>query len=127
MLSLLLAASLWTASQNVPAPAVIVPVEKIADSLAVDLTTNAIGTGLDLISTDWAINKGCIESNPLAPRVEGRIALKIGASAIRGAVSYWLRRSGHKTVADVWRYAGLATDLVITGNNIYCGATVKKK
>lgn len=120
MLSLVLAASLWQAAQTVPLP-VTVPIEKFSDALAVDLALNAVGTGLDLISTDWAISRGCKEGNPLAPRVEGRVALKVGAAALRGSVAYFLRRRGHKRFADVWRWAGFGTDLLITGNNVACG------
>ncbi len=99
-------ASLWEASyQDRPAPAaIVVPVERFSDALATDLALNGLGTGLDLMSTDWAINRGCVEGNRLAPRVEGRVALKVGAAALRGSVAYWLRRRGHKLAADVWRW-----------------------
>lgn len=118
-----LTVSLWNAAASVSAPESAfepIPVEKIADSVALDLALNGFGTGLDLISTDYAVNNGCVEGNPLAPRVEGRIALKIGLAAFRGSVGYWLRRHGHKTTADVFRWAGLATDLFITGHNLAC-------
>ena len=121
MIPVLLASSLWIAAQAAPLPKVTVPVEKIADGLATDLALNAAGTGLDLLSTDWAINRGCVEGNPLGRRVEGRIGLKVGAAALRGSVSYWLRRRGHRAAANVWRWAGFGTDLLITGNNIKCG------
>jgi len=125
--SLLLASSLWVAAQEAgakaPASAVVVsvPIEKISNSRATDFLFNGIGTGADLISTDWAINKGCVEGNPLVPRPEGRIGLKIGAMTIRASASYLLRRSGHKTTADIFRWAGFATDVLITGNNVACG------
>lgn len=125
LLALALASSLWVSAQEAgaraPSSAVIVPVEKIADGLAVDLAFNAFGTGFDLISTDWAVNHGCVEGNPLAPRVEGRVALKIGVSALRGSIAYWARRHGHKKFADIFRWSGFATDLLITGNNVACG------
>ena len=126
MIPFLLASSLWLAASDAgtrpaSAQAIMVPVEKFADGLATDLALNALGTGLDLISTDFAINRGCVEANPLAPRVEGRVALKMGGAALRGTVAYWLRRKGHKTAADIFRWVGLATDLVITGNNAVCG------
>lgn len=126
MLSLLLASSLWLAGSEAgarpdAAQAVVVPVEKIADGLATDLALNALGTGLDLLSTDFALHRGCVEGNPLAPRVEGRVALKMGGAAMTGAASYWLRRKGHKRAADVLRYARLAVDLGLTVNNVACG------
>ena len=102
--------------------------ESIADPLAGDILANLIGTAADLGSTDWAIgqNVGCFESNPLLPRVESRVAGKIALSAFRGTVSYILRRRGHKRAADVFRYAGLATDLLLTTNNLHCGLKKRK-
>jgi len=131
MIPLLLASSLWIASQNPPqpsgevfqAPPVSVPIEKISDALATDLALIGLGTGADLISTDWAINRGCVEGNPLVPRPEGRIALKSGGASIRGVLAYWLRRKGHRSIANVFRWAGFGTDLLITGNNVKCGAS----
>ncbi len=122
---LALAASLWLASQEprpLPAQAVQIPIEKIANPLATDLVLNGLGMGADLITTDYALNHGCYEANPLAPRVEGRVALKMGVGAIRGAVAYWLRRSGHKRGADVFRWVGLAVDMGISVNNVACAS-----
>ena len=123
---LALASSLWFASADagarpLPPGALIVPVEKISDSVATDIALNVFGTSLDLGSTDWAINRGCVEGNPLLPRVEGRIAGKLALAGFRGTISYVLRRTGHKTAADIFRWAGLATDIAITTNNIVCG------
>lgn len=99
----------------------VVPIEGFADSLAVDLVANAAGSGLDLLSSQYAFDRGCREGNWLGTGPDGRTALKMGAAAIRGAVAYVLRRKGHKKAGDVWRYAGLGTDLLITGSNIRCG------
>lgn len=134
MLAAILLASLWAAAadagsrsdaQDLFAPTVTVPVERFMDALAVDLVVNAAGLSADLLSTDRKINQGCREGNPLAPRVEGRIALKIGLSALRGSVSYLLRRTGHRTLANVWRWAGGVTDASITTWNLLqdCGGT----
>lgn len=118
-----LAMSLWAASQEprTPPVALVVPVETIADPLAVDLALIGAGTGLDLITTDYALSRGCVEANPLIPRVEGRVAMKMGAGALRGAIAYWLRRRGHSKVAGVLRWFGAAADFGISVNNVVCG------
>lgn len=125
MLALLLAGSLFAASQEArtppPAASIVVPVDSFSDALALDLALNAAGSGLDLISTDWALQHGCHEANPLGQRVEGRVALKMGSAAVRGVVAYYLRRSGHKTGANIWRYTGLVVDLGVTASNVKCG------
>ena len=141
---LLLSASLWQASTQPPVLSLscypekqvvncyapsgtlavtihITPEKPILDGLAGDLVANAFGTAADLGSTDWAISRGCEEGNPLLPRVEGRVAGKIALGAFRGGVSYLLRRAGKNKAASIFRYAGLATDLLITGNNLHCG------
>lgn len=126
MLSLILSASLWAASQEARVPSVqyvIVPVEKIADRLAGDLTWNGAGLSADLLSTSWALQHGCVEANPNGQTVEARIALKIGLGTARGLVAYLLRRSGHSTYADVWRWVGVGADAFVVGNNIYCGVS----
>lgn len=125
MLSLVLAASLWSASMQErvapPQAYVTVPVERISDAVAVDLVFIGVGTALDLISTDRAINRGCVEGNPLVPRVEGRIGVKIGAAAIRASGAYLLRRTGHGGTAGVLRWLGAAWDGGVTVNNELCG------
>ena len=143
--ALLLSASLWQASTTVgqslscyeekkntvvcyspsgtqPFTVYFAPKADYADSLALDLVLISFGTAADLGSTDWAISKGCSEGNPLLPRVESRVAGKIALSAFRGGVAYMLRRHGKSKVANVWRWTGLATDLAISTNNIYCGS-----
>lgn len=125
MLSVILA-SLWLAAQEprTPPPVyVVVPVEKIADRLAGDLAWDGAGLSADLLSTSWALQHGCVEANPLGQTVEARIALKIGLGTARGLVAYWLRRAGHNTHADVWRWVGVGADAFITGSNIYCGVS----
>lgn len=101
------------------------PKSDYADALVVDLLANSFGTAADLGSTDWAISKGCGEANPLLPRPESRVAGKIALSALRGGVAYLLRSHGKKKLADVWRWAGLATDFAITTNNVVCGTKGK--
>ena len=126
MLSLLLSASLWVASQEARTPPVqyvIVPIEKVADRLVGDIVWNGAGFSSDLLSTSWALQHGCVEANPNGQTVEARIALKVGLSSARLLVSYWLRRTGHRTYADVWRWVGVGADAFITGNNIYCGVS----
>ena len=127
--TVLLAGSLWSASMSpreVPAQAVtITPIEKIADPLATDLALIALGTGLDLLSTDYNIHKSggkCVEANPLGQRPEGRVALKIGAGAIRGVGAYWLRRGGHRRAANIARWLGVAVDGGLVINNMWCGS-----
>ena len=126
MLASLLAVSLWVASQE-PRPggfaAPVSPLERIADPLATDLALIGLGSGFDLLSTDYALHNSssrCVEGNPIGQRVEGRVALKIGGAAIRGSVAYYLRRHGHKTTADVFRWAGLALDGGVTAHNLAC-------
>lgn len=104
-----------------PSAYAVVPVEKISDAVATDLVFIAIGGGADLISTDGAINRGCLEGNPLIPRVEGRIGVKIGTMALRGAGAYLLRRTGHGRSADVLRWLGAAWDGGVTVSNATCG------
>ena len=98
-----------------------IPIDNFADSLVTDIALNALGSGADLLSTDYALQHGCKEGNPLAPRPEGRTALKMGAAAVRGSAAFWLRRHGHKRFADVFRYLGLGVDLLVTANNVKCG------
>lgn len=125
--ALALASSLWFAAADAGARAipsdafVAVPVEKISDSIATDIALNVFGTSLDLYTGDWAFARGCIEGNFLLPRPESRAAGKLALAGFRGTISYVLRRKGHKTAADVFRWAGLATDLAISTNNIVCG------
>lgn len=128
MLTLALATSLWAAShaepvrppQFIPPPQVMTPGRM--DKLAGDLALNAFGTAGDLISTDWAISRGCTEGNPLLPRVEGRIGVKVGLMAFRGGMAYVLRSRGHSKAADAFRWAGLAVDSALTINNVWCGS-----
>lgn len=128
---LALASSLWFAAADAgarplsPGAVYYVPVEKISDSLATDIVLNVFGTSLDLGSTDWAIHRGCVEGNQLIPRVESRVAGKLALTGFRGTVSYVLRRKGHKTAADIFRWAGLATDVALMTNNIVCGIKAK--
>lgn len=89
--------------------------------LVVDLLVISFGTAADLGSTDWASQRGCREANPLLPRPESRVAGKIALSAFRGGIAYLLRSHGKTKLANVWRWAGGATDLAITTNNIVCG------
>lgn len=141
---LLLSASLYQASTNPPvlslscypekqvvncyapsgtlaATIYITPEKPILDGLAGDLVANGFGTAADLWSGDFAFSRGCEEGNPLLPRVESRVAGKIALGAFRGGVAYLLRRAGKGKAAKVFRYAGLATDLLITTSNIHCG------
>lgn len=112
--------------QNLPLPETgrpTVPIEKIADPLATDLALIGLGTGADLLSTDYFLNhsKGaCVEVNPLGQRPEGRVALKIGAAALRGSAAYFLRRRGHRKIANVVRWLGLAVDGGVTASNLAC-------
>lgn len=106
-----------------PAQVVSVPVDKFSDALATDLAMIGLGTGADLLSTDYFLNQSngrCIEANPIGQRVEGRIALKIGAAALRGSAAYFLRRRGHRKVANVVRWLGVAVDGGVTANNFAC-------
>ena len=124
MMAPILAASLWLASQEPRTPPpqyVIVPIERIADRFAGDAAWNGAGLSGDLLSTSWALQHGCAEANPNGQTVEARLALKIGLSTTRLLVSYWLRRTGHRTYADVWRWAGVGADAFIVGNNFVCG------
>lgn len=145
LIPLLLATSLWQASTavgpslscyeeanhtvicydsagNNPFTIYFTPKANYSSALATDLVLIALGASTDLGSTDWATQRGCREANPLFPRPEGTVAGKIALSALRGGVAYLLRSHGKDKLAGVWRYAGLATDLAITGNNIYCGS-----
>lgn len=128
LVSLALASSLWFAGADagarpVPASAFVAQPAyiKLADSLLTDVVVNIFGTSLDLGSTDWAISKGCVEQNQLIPRPESRVAGKLALTGFRLTASYLLRTRGHKKAADVFRLAGLATDLALTANNIACG------
>jgi hypothetical protein len=124
MLTAVLASSLWIASQAdrpVPQTAFVTPYEKIADAVATDLVFLGIGGGLDLMSTSRAIKRGCYESNPAGHDSEARTALKMGTLAIRGGLTYVLRRTGRKTMANVARYVGAAADLGFSISNERCG------
>jgi hypothetical protein len=96
------------------------PLEGFADPLATDLVLIGFGTAADLASTDLALHNcgTCREGNPLAPRVEGRVALKTAGAFFRAGVAYYLRRHGHGRAADVFRWAGLAVDTALTVNNL---------
>lgn len=133
ILALALASSLWVAAQEAGSRPdaqvstfVAVPIEKIANPLATDIVFKAIGFSADVMSTDWAISKGCKEGNPLIPRLEGRLGLKIGGAVLQGVVSYALRRTGHNALANVWRYGGSAVDAFALTNNLVCGFRGRK-
>lgn len=128
--ALLLSSSLWLAAQAerpasndaFQAP-LVVPVEKISDALAIDYAFIGGGTGADLLSTDYYLNNSngrCVEMNPRGQRVEGRVALKIGAASLRAVAAYFLRRYGHRNWANGLRWFGLAVDAGVTANNLAC-------
>lgn len=133
MLAPLLAVSLWAASVAerpvTPQDFVVVPVEKIANRLAVDLVSNGFGLSWDLGTTWWAIEQGCHEGNPvpLMAESEGRLALKLGQATARGGISYLLRRGGHDRAANIFRYVGMGIDFGLGVNNIVCGVRERKK
>lgn len=124
MLALALSSSLWLSAQAAgdrpDVPQLVAPVESIADAVALDLVMIGVGTGSDLIATDLCLNKGGRELNPLGQRSDGRIGLKIGAAFIRGGVAYALRRTRHRTTANVFRWLGAAWDGGVTVHNGVC-------
>ena len=126
MLSLALAVSLWSASQDagsrsLPAGAIVVPVEKFADDSARDLYWLVGSHAADLYSTALAIqrcNGACGEANPLGPTAEARIALKMASTASAGLTMFKLRRSGHARTATVLRWTYVAVNSALTINNV---------
>lgn len=136
MLALVLAASLWTASQEAGSrPSAIcdlasigcvegkgmpVAVEKIADDYGRDLAWLIGGNAADLYSTAWALHRcggSCGEGNPLGPTAEARVALKMATAASTGLTLWKLRRDGHNRTATIVRWASVAVNAALVANN----------
>lgn len=126
LLSLALAASLWSASQDAgekaPSSAFVqVPVEKIADEFGRDLYWLIGSNAADLYSTAWAIHRcggECGEGNPLGPTAEARVALKMASAASTGLTLWKLRRDGHGRSATIVRWISVGFNAVIVANNV---------
>lgn len=140
LLALALASSLWqaaaTAGDRLPVcvPGVSSPdcvdarfvpppvqLEVIGDDVAIDLALWGFGWGFDAITTDFGLARGCREGNPNGQTVESRLGLKLGVGAFANASMYFLRRKGHKRVADGMRYGLLGGHALFGFNNIACG------
>lgn len=115
-------AGLWAASyQERPLPpAVVVPVEKIADDFGRDLAWVVGSHAADLYSTSWALSRcgtECVEGNFLGPTTEARLALKMASVASAGLTIWKLRRDGHGKTATVIRWAYVAVNGALAVNN----------
>ena len=122
MLTLFLAASLWTASQEPGVqPLMVTTIERLADPLARDISWIASGVAGDLLSTSWALRRcqTCREANVLGPDVESRIALQIGGGVGSAVACYELRRAGKPKLASVVRWAFVAFKVYAAGTNAY--------
>lgn len=117
-------AGLWAASYQERAvpPAVVVPVEKIADDFGRDLAWVVGSHAADLYSTAWALHRGAQEANPFGPDVESRIALKMASCATTGLTMWKLRRDGHGRTATVIRWLYVAGNAALVVNNVYHGS-----
>ena len=107
MLSLLLAASLFTASQEPrtsEASSVVVPVERVADKFAGDMTWIIATHAGDLAWTGIALercNGACVEGNPIGFNPEARMAMKIAGTAAMGLTIRKLRRAARSQASCV--------------------------
>lgn len=127
LLALALASSLWASAQEAGAradvpPAVVIPVERIADDFGRDLAWVVGSHAADLYSTAWALHRGAREANPLGPDVESRIALKMAGSATTGLTLWKLRRDGHGKTATIIRWLYVAGNAALVVNNVYQGS-----
>jgi len=122
MLSLLLASSLWVAASEAGAREQVqpvVPVERVADKFASDLTWLVASHAADLGSTAWALRRCnvCAEGNPLGPDAESRLALKLAGVSATGLAIWKLRRAGHNRGATVLRWSAVAVNAALAVHN----------
>jgi len=131
LIALALASSLWASAHEAGARAdapqavavaVSVPVERIADDFARDLSWVVGSHAADLYSTAWALHRGAREANPLGPDVESRIALKMASCATTGLSLWKLRRSGHGKTATIARWLYVVGNAALVVNNVYQGS-----
>jgi hypothetical protein len=97
---------------------------RILRGTAADAVVLSVGAGLDLASTQYALDRcqTCYEANPLMRDPGARYALKVASTAAAVWVCYELRRTGHHKAATTLRWALFAALVGVATNN-YLQAT----
>jgi hypothetical protein len=103
-----------------PPEATTCSVEEIAPSLAKTALLYVGLAGADLYSTELALRHcpTCSEGNGLGWNSGARGAGK--AATMAGALygDYWLRRHGHRRMANVVRWVVVGAQVIAVGNNV---------